>query len=270
MRQSIFFGLFLGFLGFMAMAEPNKASVAKQPAKTVEAKTQAKVTKAKPVSAEKSQPVKPQKAEVKKIKKNQQTKAQAKVTKAVGEGLKPSDLSIKKEELNTPSTDAKELSAKQLRNGFVDLYLFGGYSFYDFSKGYSFFGLSSYFGEVAKNCWIVPPRLEYYMEGGGGTRMTFYGTSALDISVQAFSEINFIKNDGSHNFIPGIRLSSSLGGYWNFDKEDQVVDFGLELGAFYKMFISKRFALIPYVGAGYEFISSDFVVSGQFSLRRYF
>ena len=81
-----------------------------------------------------------------------------------------------------------------------------------------------------------------------------YSSHAWHLVVGGEIDINFIKNNGVNNLIPGLFLGAGIG-YSNVkvnnDKSGRTIG-SVVVGAKLKAFVSKQLAIVPYLGAQYS------------------
>ncbi len=194
----------------------------------------------------------------------------------------PQKASVPQQESVTDTTVLKvpEVTVnKPKRNGFVSS-TFGVIYFpdLDFDPDSFTFAISTSYGEVVGKSDIA--------DAG-----TFEATTSISgafsagdsaVAVNGATEINFIKNDGMNKLVPGFSLKVSLG---YVDDSSSIGYFSAIGGEIYlKAFVSKQFALVPYMSITYAYLSggvddsgrsvsvrgSGLALSGGIGLRRYF
>ena len=184
---------------------------------------------------------------------------------------KPFEVTEVKEGMATVKVpEGKEVSAGQnlymkkkhkKRNGFFDLSVSGSYGFE--SEDFVLSGGSAY-GGVLKCGWIPGG----YLEGTVGIGATLTNGENLIIGLHISPEINFIRNNGRNNYIPGVDLALSYT-YADIDDVDPHA-FGVSGSVFLKVFVSDNIALIPKLGLGYSSVIEDPTARLAIALRNYF
>ena len=195
-------------------------------------------------------------------------------------------------EIQKDTTPVKVLEAepkKPERNGFATLYLNSSYDTEDFSMD-----ISTGYGVVLGNSAIADAGV---LEGRVGVSGGLPG-NGWSIGFNTTAEINFIKNDGVNTLIPGLMFSANFGYrerwiVWIMPypppeteyQEAASIHWSFDLGGYLKVFVSKQFAVIPYLGLNYNAYSADFThnvksdknirderitLTGGVGLRQYF
>ena len=154
---------------------------------------------------------------------------------------------------------------KPERNGFATLYLNSNYDTEVFSMN-----ISTGYGVVLGKSALADAGV---LEGRVGVSGGLPG-NGWSVDFNTAAEINFIKNDGVNTLIPGLMLGANFGYseswlLWIMPnpppeteyKEADSVEWGFNLGFYLKAFVSKQFAVIPYLGLSYNIYSANLASS---------
>ena len=154
------------------------------------------------------------------------------------------------------SEKTKQESKRIRRSGFFDLRLNSTIKFNE-AVTYS----STYGFVIEKNWWFISPyTLETQISVGG---LVPINSKNFLFSIAARQEWNWIQNDGRNKYIPGASVSFGLDiGSLNFIAS-------MDLGVFYKIFISDHFSLIPEIHFNRKLLDKN-TWALSLGLRRYF
>ena len=168
--------------------------------------------------------------------------------------------SVEKQNLTVEKPDLMQTKQQINRNGFFDLKL---NSTIKFDEALS---LSSNYGFVLeKELWLFPSHI-FESQINIGFRIPMKNSIASHYySIAVRQEYNLLPNDGMNKYIPGFSLSFGL----NIGESVVNIIAVMDLGAYYKIFISDHFAFIPEIHFSREFLGKN---SWELSLglRRYF
>lgn len=152
---------------------------------------------------------------------------------------------------------------KPERNGFASLYLNSSYDTADFIMN-----ISTGYGVVLGKSAIADAGV---LEGRVGVSGGLPG-NGWSLGFNTTAEINFIKNDGVNTLIPGLMLGANFGYRENWVmffypnpspetdyKEGDLMSWGFNLDVYLKAFVSKQFAVIPYLGLSYNNYSANYI-----------
>ena len=159
---------------------------------------------------------------------------------------------------------------KPERNGFVTLYLEPTY-YFDIDRLYLLI-LTGYGVVMGQSNIADAGILEGTMNVSG-----VLNNKGWALGFNIGTEINFVKNNGMNTLIPGLMLTVGIGYAHNLQSKSDGDGLGgrLDLGFYLKAFVSKQFALIPYLEGGYGISSGVYqkgvgVLRVGLGLRQYF
>ena len=158
-------------------------------------------------------------------------------------------------------TNSLDKSKQIYRTGFFDLKI---NSTMQFNKAISL--TSNYGFVVEKQWWFVPAYTLENQINIGFQIPTKNSTESFYYSIALRLEYNLFPNDGKNKYIPGVALSYGIYFEVFLSRVVELVD----LGVYYKIFISDHFALIPEIHFINRYLLDKNSWELSLSLRKYF